>query len=89
MGAIDELDANQSGLGAEEVGVDLVQLVPAQVVVAVAGGSGEVVLRHTVVLEGAQDPLGILGGDSVDMGELLGQLRHGAVAKGADALVYL
>ena len=34
MGAVDKLDAHQSGLSTEEAGVNLVQLIPAQVVVA-------------------------------------------------------
>ena len=71
VGAVDELDAHQGGLGAEDLGVDLVQLVPAQVVVAVAGGAGEVGVGHPVGLEGVQHPGGVLLGDGVDAGELV------------------
>ena len=72
VGAVDELDAYQGRLSAEEVGVDLVQLVPAQVVVAVAGGAGEVSVGHPVLLKGGQHPGGILLGNGVDAGKFLG-----------------
>ena len=71
VGAVDELDAYQSRLGAENLGVDLVQLVPAQVVVAVAGSAGEVGVGHSVGLEGVQHPGGVLLGDGVDTGKLV------------------
>ena len=74
VGAVDELQPNQSGLRPEQLGVDLVQLVPAQVVIAIAGGAGEIALRHPVLLKGGQHPGGILLGDGVDAGKLLGQL---------------
>ena len=71
VGTVDELNAHQGGLGAEDLGVDLVQLVPAQVVVAVAGGTGEVGVGHPVGLEGVQHPGGVLLGDGVDTGKLV------------------
>ena len=60
--------------GVEEVGVDQVQGIPAQIVVAVAGGAGEVGLGHPVLLEGGQHLLGVLLGDGVDAGKLLRQV---------------
>ena len=71
VGTVDELDAYQGGLGAEDLGVDLVQLVPAQVVVAVAGGTGEVGVCYPMGLEGVQHPGGVLLGDGVDTGKLV------------------
>ena len=89
MSAVDKLDPHQGGLGAEEIGIDLVQLVPAQVVVAVSGRPGKIVLRHAVFLERAQHPLGVLCRNGVNMSKPLGKLRHGLVAQGLDALIYL
>ena len=86
MGAVDELDAHQSGLGAEDLGIDLVQLVPAQVVVAVAGGAGKVGVGHPVVLEGLQHPLGVLLGDGVDAVKLLPQLGLGLLPQASHLL---
>ena len=70
-GAVDGLHAHQGVLGAEDIGVDLVQGGPAQIVIAVAGGAGEIGVRHPVGLEGVQHPGGVLLGDSVDAGELI------------------
>ena len=81
MGAVDKLDAHQSGLGAEDLGVDFVQLIPAQVVIAVAGGAGKVGIGHPVVLECLQHPLGVLLGDGVNAGKLLPQLGLGLLAQ--------
>ena len=89
VGAVDKLDAHQGGFGAEELGIDLVQFVPAQVVVAVAGGAGEVPLGHPVVLEGLQHPLGVVLGDGVNAGKFLKKLLLGPVPKGTDLLANL
>ena len=77
MGAVDELEPHQSGLCSEQLGIDLVQLVPAQVVIAIAGGAGEIALRHPVLLKGGQHPGGVLLGNGIDAGKLLGQLGLG------------
>ena len=89
MGAVDEADADQGVLGAEDLGVDLLQLVPAQVVIAVAGGTGEVCLRHPVLLEGRQDLLGILLGDGVNALELRAQIGLGLPAQRPDPVTDL
>ena len=81
VGAVDKLDSHQGGFGAEDLGVDFVQLVPAQVVVAVAGGTGKVGIGHPAVLERLQHPLGVLLGDSVNAGKLLPQLGLGLLAQ--------
>ena len=89
VGAVDELDAHQGGLRAEELGIDLVQLVPAQVVIAVAGGAGKISLRHPVILEGLQHPDGIFLRNGVDAVKLLSQVLLRLTAQGADPLTDL
>ena len=81
VGTVDELDAHQGGLGAEDLGVDLVQLVPAQVVITIAGGAGKVPLRHPVGLEGVQHPGGVLLRHGVDAGKLILQFLLGLAAQ--------
>ena len=88
MGAVNELDAHQCGLGAEDIGVDFVQLVPAQVIVAVASGAGKIAICHPVLLKGSQHPGGVLLGDGVNAGKFLGQLALGLVAQSPDTVVY-
>ena len=89
MGAVDELHPHQGVLGAKDVGVDPVQGVPAQVVVAVAGGAGKVGLRHPVLLEGGEHLAGVLLRDGVDAGELLRQLPLGLGGQGQNSVAYL
>ena len=60
VGAAGDLGADQGRLGVEYIGVDPLQAVPAVVVIAVAGGSGEVVGPHPVFLHRQQD-LGLVG----------------------------
>ena len=54
MGAAGDLRSDQSGLSVEHVGVDPLQIVPALVVVAVAGGGGEMGGVDPVFLHGGQ-----------------------------------
>ena len=75
MGAVDELDAHQGVLGAEDLGVDLIQGVPTQVVIAVPSGAGEVGFRHSMVLEGGQHLLAVVFRHGVDVGELSTDVR--------------
>ena len=81
VGAVDKLDAHQSGLGAENLGIDLIQLISAQVVVAVTGGADKVSVGHPVGLERLQHPLGVLLSDGVNAGKLLPQLGLGLLAQ--------
>ena len=81
MGAVYELDAHQRGLRAENVGIDLIQGLAAQIVIAVAGRAGKAGLRDPVVLEGLHHLAGVVLGHDVDFlkaaAELfLGPLRH-------------
>ena len=71
MGAVDKADAHQRRLGAEDLGVDLIQGLPAQIVIAVAGGAGKAGVRDPGVLEGLHHPEGILLRHSVDLSKAL------------------
>ena len=86
VGAVDKLQADQRRLRSEEVGVNFIQLVPTQIVIAIAGGSGKVGLRHPVLLERRQNPGGILLGDGVDAVKLLSQLSLRLVSQVQDTL---
>ena len=66
MGSVDELNPDQGVFGAEDIGVDLIQLVPALVVIAVTGGAGKVTLSHPVLLKRGKHLTGILLCDSVN-----------------------
>ena len=55
MGAAGDLGADQRRLGVEDVRIDLLQAFPAVVVVAVAGGGGEVLGADAVFLHGQED----------------------------------
>ena len=81
MGTVHKADAHKSGLRPEYLGIDFIQGLPAQVVIAVAGGAGKAGLGHLVVLKGLHDPPGVLLGQSVDLGKAgadtcLGPLGH-------------
>ena len=67
MSAVDELNAYQCCLRAEHVGIDFIQGLAAQIVIAVAGGPGKAGIRNAVVLKGLHDLAGILPGDRVDL----------------------
>ena len=54
MGAAGDLGAYQGGLGVEDVGIDLLQLFPAYVVVAIAGGGGKAGGGNLVFLHGKE-----------------------------------
>ena len=65
--------ADDGGFRAHDLGPDLVQDVTAAVVVAVAAGAVEVGHGHAMLAEGVHDPLGVLKGDAVDLGEVGGE----------------
>ena len=89
MGAVHKPDAHQGVLGAEDIGIDLLQLVPAQVVVAVAGGAGKIALGHMVLLEGGQDLLGVDLRNGVDPVKLFSQFRLSPGRQAPDPLADL
>ena len=55
MSAAGDLGTHQSSLRVEHIGVDPLQVVPALVIVAVTGGSGEMGGVHPVFLHGRKD----------------------------------
>ena len=73
MGAVDELHPHQGIFGAEQLREDLIQLVPAEIVIAVAGGPGKIGLRHPVLLKSGQDLAGVLLRDGINAVELVPQ----------------
>ena len=81
VGAVDKLNPHQSGLGAKQAGIDLVQFIPAQIVVAVAGGAGKISVGNPMLLKGRQHPCGILPCNGVDTGKFPGQLFLGLDAQ--------
>jgi hypothetical protein len=89
VGAVHEGEADHGVLGAEDVGVDLTQGLPAQVVIAIAGGALKMGLGDLVLLKGRQDLLGVLLRNGVDALKLLGERSLGLVPKGTDTVAYL
>ena len=74
MGAVDKLDAHKGGFRTENVGVDFIQGLTAQIVVAVAGGAGKAGVGDAVVLESLHNLSGILPRDRVDLPKARGKL---------------
>ena len=85
MSSVDKLQADQRRLRSKEIGVNLIQLVPPQIVVAVAGGSGKIGLRHPMLLECRQNTSGIFLGNGVNTVKLLSQLSLRLVPQVQDA----
>ena len=79
MGAVYELDAHQRGLGAENVGIDLIQGLAAQIVIAVAGCPGKAGVRDPVVLKGLHHLAGVVLGHDVDFPKALPELLLGTL----------
>ena len=89
MGAIDKLDAYQGGLSAKELGVDFIQLIPAQIIIAIAGCAGKVSLSYSMILKCLQYPLCVLLGNGVNTCKLLSKFLLCPVPQGPDFLTNL
>ena len=89
MGAVDKADTDQGVLRAKNVGVNLLQLVPAQIVVTITGGAGKVGFCYTVLLKRRQDLLRIFLRNGIDTGKLLSQVSLSLPAQGSDPVTYL
>ena len=76
MGAAGDLGPHQRRLGAEDAGINTLQIVPAVVVVAVAGGGVEVHGGQPVFLHGLYHLGLIVLRHGVDVGELGHDLRQ-------------
>ena len=66
VGTVDKLNPDQGVLRAENIGVDLIQFIPAQVVISVAGGAGKISLGHPVLLKRGEHLAGVLLRDCVN-----------------------
>ena len=82
VGAAGDLGAHQRGLGVEHVGIDPLQIVPAEIVIAVASGCGEAGGGDPVLLHGPQHLCLIMLRDLVDGGEAVFQLLQRPLAVG-------
>ena len=82
MGAAGDLGAHQRGLGVEYVGIDPLQIVPAEIVIAVASGCGEAGGGDPVLLHRPQHLCLIMLRDLVDGGEAVFQLLQRPLAVG-------
>ena len=82
VGAAGDLRAHQRGLGVEHVGVDPLQIVPAEIVIAVAGGSGEAGGGDPVFLHRPQHLGLIVFRNLVNGGEAVFQLLQRPLAVG-------
>ena len=67
MGAVHKLAADQARFRAEDLGENFIQGIPAQVIVAVAGGTHQVGGADPVLLKGQKHFLGIVLGHPVDL----------------------
>ena len=72
MSAVDEGRAHQRALSAQDPGIDPLQLVPAGIVVAIAGGAVEVRSLDSLLRKGGQDLFRVAEGDPVDLRETAG-----------------
>ena len=82
MGAAGDLGPHQGGLGPEDGGVDLLQPLPAHVVVAVAGGGGKAGRVHAVFPHGKDDLALVQLGHLVDLLKARLQRRQGLLPEG-------
>ena len=81
MGAAGDLGSHQRRLGVEHGGVDILQVVAALVIVAVARGEIEVPRRQIVLLHGGNDLGLVMLGDGVNAAELPAQLLQHLLAE--------
>ena len=84
VGAVDKLNPDQSGLRAEEPGVDLLQLFTAEIIIAVSGGTRKVALRYTEFLKSAQNTGGVLLRNFVNAGKGLRKTALGLFGQTPD-----
>ena len=89
MGPVHKIDAHHGIFRAEDIGIDLSQGFPAQIIVAVPCGPLEEGLCHLVLLEGRQHFFCIKGRNLVDAVKLFRQFPLGLLAQGANAVTDL
>ena len=76
--AVDKLDAHEGGFGAENLRIDFIQRLSPEIVIAVAGGTGEAGVRDPVILKRLHDLSCILLRYGVDFPEAFAQAQLGA-----------
>ena len=59
VGPVHKADAHQCRLGPEKLGVDLIQRVSSQIVIAISGGPGKAAVGNALILEGLHHPPGV------------------------------
>ena len=85
VGAAGDLRPDQGSLGVEYVGVDLFQGVPAQVIVAVAGGSGKAGGADPILPHGIEHLGLVVFGDGINGGEPVLQTLNGLFSVGVNS----
>ena len=85
MGAAGDLGPYQGGFRVEHIGIDLFQGIPAQVIVAVAGGGGKTGGGDPVFLHGRQNLGLIVLGHGINGGKTLTQPFQGFFTVGIDS----
>ena len=88
MGPVDELGAHQGLFRAEDPGIDALQLVPAGVVIAIAGGAGKIPRLDPLFGKGVQHLLGVFQGDGVDLPEAGRDALLGPPGQGKKVVVH-
>ena len=81
MCAVYKADAHECGLGAENIGVDLVERVTAVVVVAIAGRTGKQIVRYAVLRKCRQHLLGVAVTDLLEALEIRTDLTFSLAAE--------
>ena len=89
MGPVDKAHPHQGILCAEDIGINFIQLIPAQVVVTVAGSAGKIGLGHPVLLKGGEHLLGILLRDGIDAGKDPAKIGLGLLSQRPHSIAYL
>ena len=81
MRAVYKADTHECGLGAENIGVDLVERVTAVVIVAVAGRTGKQIVGHSVLRKCRQHLLGVAVTDLLETLEIRTDLAFSLTAE--------
>ena len=89
MGAVYKADADKRRLGAENLRIHLVEHFPAQIIIAIAGGSGKARVRHPVILKRSHYLLRVFCGDLVYLPEFIRELCFDLLGKDKNFRFYI
>ena len=81
MGSVDKANAHQSILCAKNIGVNLLQFIPSNIVITISGRAGEIAFGHPVLLKGRKHLLRVYFGNGVDALKLFPQISLGLRAQ--------